>query len=896
MYSNVRYQTLDDGNDEDGSADLWDQLDDVESREVRQHQSRFHAESPHSRTNAAVIFASMVNSSLQRIRTTAATAWGAAAEAWNNHPRHSSGNNNTDMDLDRQFGIQDLRPNSLEDENDEQRVESGNPFVMLSKFPLQAIASAGETHGLVSNLDVFLTHLYHYYYYRGLVPILCNFVVEASTLLFTLWLSRTLIRDVDWRRLATCKDETSCLANWPDYYRKEPLGWVHWFVAEGFSLLFFFYFVFFVWKFWQSLQQALVCRYIIHEKLGISRRKLRGGAVSWDTVVTKIMEAQESGVYQMSLAPLDPLCIAQRVMRKDNFLIAFWNQNILDTRIGNRQYWCSSLEWCIYTTVLNFMFNHKYEVRPAFYLDADALARRLKLCGIVHALFLPFLIMFVLFHFLLRNMYDFKTSRQYMGNKYWSTAAIWTFREFNELPHVLEQRIEPSCKAAEVYLDMFGQSEWKEAVGRIFIFVGGAVGSLLLLLGTISDSLLLHVALWGHNLLWYAGMAGIVYSIGKALVPTKEAQPSVSRNLFEDMDTALKNVSEYTHYYPENWKGRGWDSGVCTAFGNLFDSKVKLFVWELVSFSLAPYILYFKLSKCAPAICQFCLLTKARVPNTGDVVGYSTFDFENFKDQAWEGRTLGESSPQEGSESIAESVMRNGNVDNAVLQHPKPRSREGKMEKSLFSFRQAHPDWKGSPSSQSLIGAVEDYRKGALMRERDLYIEAATRQLDTLARLQSGKLKENGVDLYPNIDTSTPSSHYTHGPTLDNTGSSSLKIGFVAPATLPASNGSNNDQQCDKGLHHDLSHAGRVLSSSDPLKHCSDKQLSPGVSTELWNELNKSTPERGVFSAPVSSLRGEIDSQQRAQRQFYWLERFHEHLETQLQQEGIDERSKTSDN
>ena len=301
----------------------------------------------------------------------------------------------------------------------------------------------------------------------------------------------------------------------------------------------------------------------------------------------------------MSLAPLDPFCIAQRVMRKDIFLIAFWNQNILDTRIGNRQYWCSSLEWCIYTTVLNFMFNHKYEIRPAFYLDADSLARRLKLCGIVHALFLPFLIMFVLFHFLLRNMYDFKTTRQYMGNKYWSTAAIWTFREFNELPHVLEQRIEPSCKAAEIYLDMFGQSEWKEALGRILIFVGGAVGSLLLLLGTISDSLLLHVALWGHNLLWYAGMAGIVYSIGKALVPTKEFQPSVSRNLFEDMDTALKNVSEYTHYYPENWKGRGWDSCVCTAFGNLFDSKVKLFVWELVSFSLAPYILYCKLSKCA---------------------------------------------------------------------------------------------------------------------------------------------------------------------------------------------------------------------------------------------------------------------------------------------------------
>lgn len=206
MYPNARYQTLGDGDNEDnGSADLWDQLDDVESREVQQHQSRFQAEAPHSRTNAAVIFASMATSSLQRIRMTAATAWGAAEEAWNSHPRHTSANNNTDMDLDRQFGIQDLRPNGLEDENDVQRIDDGNPFVMLSKFPRQAIASAEETHGLVSNLDVFLSHLYHYYYHRGLVPIVCNFIVEASTLLFTLSLSRTLIKDVDWRKLATCK-------------------------------------------------------------------------------------------------------------------------------------------------------------------------------------------------------------------------------------------------------------------------------------------------------------------------------------------------------------------------------------------------------------------------------------------------------------------------------------------------------------------------------------------------------------------------------------------------------------------------------------------------------------------------------------------------------------------
>lgn len=203
MYSDTRYHALNQGLDENGNDDLWDQLDDVESREVEQHQSRFQGESSHSRNHATVILASMATSSAERIRTAATSAMEAAQQAWNNQRRRTRVSDNTDLDLDRQFGIQDLRPNGFEDEIDDQQNHSG--FKLLSRFSRQAISSARESHGLVGNLDVFLTHLYHYYYHRGLVPIVCNFIVEASTLLVTFFLSRMLIRDVDWRKLATCK-------------------------------------------------------------------------------------------------------------------------------------------------------------------------------------------------------------------------------------------------------------------------------------------------------------------------------------------------------------------------------------------------------------------------------------------------------------------------------------------------------------------------------------------------------------------------------------------------------------------------------------------------------------------------------------------------------------------
>lgn len=801
-----RYHALTDDLNAEADA-LWDQLNDQESREVQQHQSRFQVpDETSSRTNHWVVLQSMMWSTLERTGSAASSAWDAAKDTWRQHPasaaisgrrRRRQQRRTADPDFDELFGIHDLRHDDYtipEDEGDEDgyhqdgsrrrrrpqhqsagedsqarrrggsqtnepepRPNPGYPFVVLQQYPSRhAISRAKDHWGIVANMDVFLTHLYQYYYHRGMLPMVCKFLVELVSLLFTLWLSRVLLLHVDWHELTTCHDETTCHTNWSDYYRKEALTWNQWWLIQGYTILVLGYAGFAVWSFWQSLKHAWNCQFIMHEKLGISQRKLQGGAVDWDTVVEKLVQVQDSGDYRMALHSLDPLRIAQRIMRKENFLIAFWNQNLLDVQIGNRFYWCPSLEWCVHSCILNFMFNHKYEIRPAFLLDAHSLQWRLKLCGVLHLLLLPFLMIFVLLHFLFRNVYDFKISEQYMGSKGWSTVAQWTFREFNELPHVLERRLERSYEASEDYHKLFGTSEWMAALGKLLVFMGGAMAFVLLVLGVLNDAILLHVQLWGRNLLWYAGIAGIIYSIGKALLPTKESQPSVSRNLFADMDTALKAVSKHTHYYPEHWKGRGWDSKVHSQFGLFFDSKVKLFLWELISLILAPYLLIVQLPKCAPAICEFCLTSKASVAGAGDVCGFSTFDFDTFKDEAWEGKTLGESTmlqpnatddddedvetgQAQGRETLEESFLRTGNLEEATRRHPKPRAREGKMEKSFFSFQASHPNWKCSPSGQSLINRVEEYRKAevsAQLRERELHIEAAARQLETLARLE----------------------------------------------------------------------------------------------------------------------------------------------------------------
>jgi autophagy-related protein 9 len=881
----------------------------------------------------------------------------------------------------------------------EARPLKGYPFVLLHNFNRQAILTERDTWGIPSNVDVFLTRLYQYFFHRGIVPMSCQFLIEITSLLFTLWLSRILLAYVDWPLLATCTEEATCKAHWSDYYRhhsNHPLSWPTYLLIQGYTLLILCYATFQCWSFWHSLMHATTCRTILHEKLGLSERKLQNGALAWDDVVKALAASQASGFYRVVLnnenaertissisaaatttrtkkqkpenetptanntshpqpaAPqsttsLDPLSVAQRIMRKENFLIAFYNQGLLDVSMGGRQYWCSSLEWSIYNCILNFMFNHKYELRPAFCLDAASLERRLQVCGVVHLLLLPFAILFVTLNFLLRHVYDARSTRKYMGNQQWSQVALWTFREFNELPHMFEQRLEPSYQAGTKYVGLFGTSEWVAAIGKLLVFLGGAVGGVLLMFGILNDAILLHVQLWGRNLLWYAGMAGIVYSVGKALLPTKEATPSVTRNLFQDMDTALKNVSQYTHYYPEHWKGRGWDAGVYNSFKRYFDTKVKLFLWEVAALVLAPYILFFKLSQCAPAICEFCLLSKARMAaGGGDVCGFSTFDFDTFGDEAWEGRTLGKSVmlrqelPSESQntthplagESLTESIMRTGNLEDATRLHPKPRSREGKMEKSFFTFQAAHPDWRCSSSGQSLVDRVEEYRVAAMTRERELHIEAAARQLETLARLEQSltmsphtnqqsqfeekhlqkshhlaqHLHKESLDVPPADAGAGMYQHVERSPTTA-VQRGNLPIPSLHQAAMAFHNDStqtyNTRSSTNGGTHHRSAqdNAAPLVSfgghgTSQQNQAGSDTIHSRRLSPSNAAGLGRSSDIPRLFLSQSAMLEDGVDStpspqpqesgfagDRRVARQYYWLERFHEHLEQQTVEE-----------
>ena len=57
----------------------------------------------------------------------------------------------------------------------------------------------------------------------------------------------------------------------------------------------------------------------------------------------------------------------------------------------------------------------------------------------------------------------------------------------------------------------------------------------------------------------------------------------------------------HTHYLPRHWRGRAHTQEVQASFQALFQFKALLFLEEMASILLTPFVLYFSLPACAGA-------------------------------------------------------------------------------------------------------------------------------------------------------------------------------------------------------------------------------------------------------------------------------------------------------
>lgn len=265
--------------------------------------------------------------------------------------------------------------------------------------------------------------------------------------------------------------------------------------------------------------------------------------------------------------------------------------------MSERLFLTKSLEWSLSFCILEYMFNEEFVISSSFLKNVPLLETRLRVVGVVHMLLLPFMVIFMSIHFFLQNAQSFHSSKSYLGPRQWSPLALWSFREFNELPHIFNERINKSYEPSNEYIQSFS-NPYAAIIASFVAYVGGACIAMILLVSVFSEGVLLYVSVYDHNLLWYLGVFSAIYAGSRSLIPDKTKKT-------EDPSELIGHISACTHYYPPHWMNRCHTIPVKDEMSELFPFKVHLFGMELMSVILTPIVLCFSLPPSASSIVDF---------------------------------------------------------------------------------------------------------------------------------------------------------------------------------------------------------------------------------------------------------------------------------------------------
>ncbi|RHY28454.1 hypothetical protein DYB32_005965 [Aphanomyces invadans] len=507
-----------------------------------------------------------------------------------------------------------------------------------------------DEFGHVENVDAFLIALYNYYYHNGMSCYIGKEGVQLLNLLFTVCMSSFLMGCIQWRELATCPSSPNgCKRPLSDFVTWQFEG--HWTstVVLFYFLIFFAFWITRVVAFISNARDAYDMHGFVVEKLRIDARQIQ--TITWNEVVDRVVallppSADQSkplkptpfqSSYQLQIDPTQlgtPLAMARRIMRKDNFMIAFMNAPVFHTALpvpswlplSSHAVFSRNMEFNLQLCILDPMFD-PIAGGSLRALSADDLKKRLMAVGMVNLLLTPFLLLFRAIQFFLLGAQEWSVNRaSYLSSRRWSPLAMWTFREYNELPHVFDARIEKAAPLAEAYLALF-PSGLVSIVASGVAFFAGSIMAVLIFMSLVEESIVLEVEVGSRQLIWYFTIASGVFALARSF-------QSPQCHTFATRDALLA----------------------------LFPYKTVLFLEECLIVLLTPFVLCVSLADAAPEIVRFIEDHTVTVPDVGAVCRFAEFDFKadggeakmessfmNFKRHhpSWHG-------PQEGEDLVNE--------------------------------------------------------------------------------------------------------------------------------------------------------------------------------------------------------------------------------------------------
>ncbi|KAG2188048.1 hypothetical protein INT44_000799 [Umbelopsis vinacea] len=532
----------------------------------------------------------------------------------------------------------------------------------------------------IANMDHFFQRVYSYYLGKGYYCILLAKVLNLLTLAFTIIFSTFLVGCVNYSEIPSHTKLSEVLE--PQCLSKLSFPKV------------LFLLIFVVWWVWQALQfwwdlPALneMHMFYVH-LLDVSDKDM--ATITWQEILERIISVRESNPNMASTAPikLDAHDIANRIMRKDNYLIALFNKDILNITIPlpylrNMHVFTRDLEWNLSFCVLSYVFDSNGQIRKRFLKDknravlAEGLRRRFIIMGFLNLICAPFILAYLIIYFFFRYFEEYHKNPGAIGSRNYSPFAKWKLREFNELPHLFKRRLNSSHVSANKYLDQFPKDK-TALIARFVAFISGSFAGILAIITLFDSEALLNFELTPNGtILFYIGLFGGLFAVSRGLIPDD--------TLVFEPEQDIRKVIEVTHYFPNEWRGKLHTDEVKGQFSQMFDMKITLFLQEFLSILFTPLVLWYSLPQCSTQIIDFFREFTVHVDGLGYVCSFALFDFR-----------------------------RHGNVKYGApvaVQDEHYVSNNGKMEKSFLNFKANNPSWMPTdPAGSMYLSRMAEYK------------------------------------------------------------------------------------------------------------------------------------------------------------------------------------------
>lgn len=216
---------------------------------------------------------------------------------------------------------------------------------------------------------------------------------------------------------------------------------------------------------------------------------------------------------------------------------------------------------------------------------------------------------------------------------------------------------------AKHYIDQFPKKK-TESAARTVQFFSGALIAVLALGGFADPEMFVDFELFpGMNAFAFIALMTTVWAVARGMI-------SEENEVF-DPAFFMQSVVEYTHYQPDQWKGRLHSFDVKTEFAELYRVRIIIFLEEILGVLVTPLILFFSLSKCSDQIVDFFREFTIHVDGLGYVCSFAVFDFQK---DARNAKQKGPQQPQQQQAAVGDA-----REDYYSTKH-------GKMQASMHGF------------------------------------------------------------------------------------------------------------------------------------------------------------------------------------------------------------------